>query len=218
MRYFRVAFIFGLALMIFAGCSKEEIQPDPLNDAEEATFKASKGHKALKGHKYVPFKASFELTAYFDHFGPVVQKDFQEEWPFAGPAPGMYVEIKGNGNATHLGKTKLVIDQWWTRAHPDPPTAVTGFFSFGHGEITFAAANGDLLYATYWGWADHQDDPPTEILTYGTFIGGTGRFVDATGTFLWDGLFVGKFKPDGTTPQGTAFGNGEVLVTGSINY
>lgn len=224
MKYFRIAFILGLALMIFAGCSKEEIQPDPLTTADEASFKKAMthyghhAHMSLEGHKLVPFKATFELAASFQHFGPISQIDFQTEWPFGGPAPGMHVIINGKGNATHLGLAELEIRQWWTRAHPTPPPVVSGFFSYGQGEITFTAANGDLLFATYWGWADHQDDPPTEILTFGTFTGGTGRFVEASGTFIWDGLFVGKFKPIPTTPGGTEFGTGKVKVTGSINY
>jgi hypothetical protein len=217
MRNLKHVLIFGLVLMIFAGCSKEEIQPDPLNTADEISLK---GAKVKKGPDHcVPFKASFTLTASYDHFGPIVQKDFQEPWPFGGTAPGMYVEIKGKGKATHLGLTEFVIDQWWTRAHPSPPPAEPpGFWSFGQGEITFTAANGDQLFATYWGWADHLDDPPTEILTHGTFIGGTGRFEDAAGYFTWDGLFVGTFKPDVNTTQGTVFGAGEVKVTGTINY
>jgi hypothetical protein len=216
MRTLKHVLIFSLVLMTFAGCSKEEIQPDPLNTADEISLKSTK--KKQGPDKFVPFKASFKLTASFDHFGPIVQKDFQEPWPFPGPAPGMYVEIKGNGKATHLGSTDLVIDQWWTRAHPTPPPAETGFWSFGHGKITFIAANGDQLDATYWGWADHREDPPTEILTHGKFTGGTGRFEDAEGFFTWDGLFVGKFKPNPNTPQFTEFGAGEVKVSGTIKY
>jgi hypothetical protein len=216
MSYLRFAFILSLALMIFAGCSKEEIQPDPLNAVDNSALKKTKGKK----NHLVPFKASFDLTAHFDYFGPLYKIDEEADWPAFTKPGGMHVIIKGDGRATHLGRTDLEIIQWWTRWHPDPPPAVTGFFSYGQGSITFTAANGDELYATYWGWADHQDDPPTEILTHGTFTGGTGRFEDVKGTFLWDGLFVGKFKPLPTDPPapGTAFGNGEVTVTGSISY
>ena len=114
MKYLKIAFIFGLALMISAGCSKEEIQPDPLSDAEEAAFKRANENKARRGHtahKLVPFKASFELTGYFQRFGPIYMIDEQTDWPFGGPAPGMHVIIRGNGNATHLGKTEFEISQ-----------------------------------------------------------------------------------------------------------
>jgi len=63
-----------------------------------------------------------------------------------------------------------------------------------------------------------QPDPPTEIETYGIFTGGTGRFEGATGTYLWEGLFIGTLKPNPADPPdtGTAFGTGEVKVTGEI--
>ncbi len=230
MKYLKIAFIFGSVLLIFAGCSKEEIQPDPFNIALEAAYKSAKEDKARRGqeaHKLVPFMASFELVGYFQRFGPIYMIDEQTDWPFGGPAPGMHVIIRGNGNATHLGKTEFEISQWWTRMHPSPPPAVTGYFSYGQGGITFTAANGDELYATYWGWADHQDDlDGTEILTHGIFIGGTGKFDGASGTFLWDGLFMKSIMPvpptpgvpGSGTPLDTEFGVGNVTVSGSINY
>jgi len=94
-------------------------------------------------------------------------------------------------------------------------------FSYGQGKTTFTAANGDELYATYWGSADHSfDEDGTEIKTYGIFTDGTGRFEGASGTFLWEGLFKASFTPvpgDGTT-TGTAFGTGAVIVKGKIKY
>jgi len=222
MRNLKHVLVFGLALMIFAGCSKEEIQPDPLNTADDVYLKAAKV-KNGPDH-FVPFKASFELVASFDHFGPLYQIDHQTDWPdfLPGPGPlpgGMHITIKGNGKATHLGKTGLEIVQWWTRLHPSPPPAVTGYWSYGQGSTTFFASNGDELWATYWGWADHQDDTDgTEIKTHGIFTGGTGRFEGATGTFLWEGLFKKDFMPTPATPVGTEFGAGEVIVTGTIKY
>lgn len=230
MKYVRIAFIFSLSLIIFAGCEKEQVQPESLS-IEDGALKGAKVKKG-KDH-FVPFKASFDLSAYFQNYGPIKQVphqiDFQEDWPFGGTVKGMHVEIRGNGNATHLGKTTFKITQWWTRQHPHAPKPETGFFSFGQGKITFTAANGDLLYATYWGWADHTwDDDGVEILTHGTFIGGTGRFEGAQGKFEWDGLFMSDFtpippnNPDGLTPTPTfmdiKFGEGQVKVSGTIMY
>ena len=212
MRHFRIAFIFSLMLTLILGCAKEEIQPDPLNTADDIALKGAKVKKG-KDH-FVPFKAKFKLTAEFHSFEPIDQKDYQTEWVITESKMGMHVVIRGNGNATHMGKTELVIEQWWKMPHPLAPP----MHSYGQGFITFTAANGDKLFATYYGLADHTDDPPTEILTYGIFIDGTGRFEGATGTFLWDGLFVGKFKPNGSTPSGTVFGTGEVTVSGTIKY
>jgi len=217
MRNLKHVLIFGLVLMIFAGCSKEEIQPDPLN----ATDSALKNAKVRKGpDHFVPFKASFELVAGFNGFGPVYPIDFHSDWPtFNFPPGAMHILITGEGKATHLGKTGLEIEQWWSRQHASPPPAETGYWSYGQGSTTFIAANGDELWATYWGWADHRnDDDGTEIETHGTFIGGTGRFEDAEGTFLWVGVFKKEFMPTPATPIGTEFGAGSVTVTGTIKY
>lgn len=237
MKYLKIAFIFGLVLMISAGCSKEEIQPDPLNETEEAAFKRAKEEKARRGHqahKLVPFKANFDLVAKFDGFRAVKRIDMVTPWPtFHYPPGAMHIVIEGSGNATHLGKTELIIKQWWTRQHtsppepPPPPLDKLGYWSYGQGFTTFYAANGDELYATYWGWADHwSDGDGTEIKTHGTFIGGTGRFEGATGFFLWEGVFKKDFMPvpptegipGSGTPIGTEFGAGTVTVSGSISF
>lgn len=128
----------------------------------------------------------------------------------------MHLLIEGSGNATHLGRTEFEIVQCWTKAYPGltPPD------SYGQGSIIFYAANGDELWASYNGFADHQDDSDgTEILTLGVFTGGTGRFEVATGTFIWDGLFVREadIPPPGTVGP-IEFGKGKVVVTGEIKY
>ncbi len=215
MRKLKCVLMFGLVLLLIAGCSKEEIKPETLNAADNVSLKSAKASKQkCKGDHYVPFKATFELAAVVDHYGPVMQLDYQTDWMLTAPAGGMWVEIQGSGNATHLGRTEFEIFQWWTKFYPYP--GLIDPDSYGQGEITFTAANGDKLTATYYGTADHQDDPPTEILTHGIFTGGTGRFAEVSGTFLWDGLFV-KTVP-GMPPPGTEFGTGEVTVTGRIKY
>ena len=131
-------------------------------------------------------------------------------WPCASAHCGLFQR----GNATHLGRTGFVIEQWWTKA----PNPVDGI-SYGQGKITFTAANGDELYATYFGTADHTyDGDGTEILTHGIFTGGTGRFVNPEGTFEWDGLFFRTLPGPPSFPVGEVLGSGEVTVTGMIKY
>lgn len=229
MRCLRIVSIFSFALMMFAGCSKEDIQPDSLIAADGISLKGAKVEKGPDANTcadhFVPFKAKFELAGYFQSFGPVYRIDMVDEWLFPDFPPtatgGMHIIIRGGGNATHLGKTEFSIEQWWTRAHPNTPILEQGFMSYGQGATTFIAANGDQLHATYFGWADHSDDTDgVEILTEGTFTGGTGRFEGATGSFTWDGLFfkTSSPMPSDPPPVDTEFGYGEVIVTGKIKY
>jgi len=216
MRKLKCVFMFGLVLLLMVGCSKEEIQPEPLNAADDVSLKSAKSQqKEYKGDHFVPFKATFELTAFFEKLGPIIQYDFQNPWPPPNTGPGgMHLDILGSGKATHLGRTYFEIQQWWTTRLP-----ATDKISYGQGTMTFTAANGDELFATYYGTADHTDDPPTEILTYGTFIGGTGRFENAEGTFVWDGLFVRTNPtPNNELVIGDKLGTGTVIVTGKIRY
>ena len=227
MKYLRIVFIFSLTLIIFTGCEKEQVQPDTLSVDDGAL----KGKKVKKGpDKFVPFKASFELVAKFNKLWPLEQID-ERNWPFMVdpedfklPPPenwpkGSYLDILGSGNATHLGKTNFTITQWWTKKYIGAIEKV----SHGQGHLIFTAANGDILEATFYGTADHRDDTDgTEILTDGVFTGGTGRFENASGTFIWDGKFFGSgvvINPPNTIPdKGTVMGYGKVTVTGSIKY
>ena len=68
-------------------------------------------------------------------------------------------------------------------------------------EITFTAANGDILRASSVG-TNTPNGPGVAFQATMTFIGGTGRFADATGTAQVDGAasFVtnsAKFRVDG---------------------
>ena len=178
MKCLRIAFVFGLMLMIFAGCEKEEIQPDPLNTDDIAL----KGKKVKKDRDhFVPFKGTFEVSI------DLSTKEGSRE------NPPVTQEVIGEGNATHLGRTSLVIYQtWWPRQVPPPPPG-----SDGTGRFEFEAANGDILCADYTdgktvyvfdseGKFDHADVTMTCIINKD---GSTGRFCNAEGHFNWTGVF-----------------------------
>ncbi len=113
--------MFGLVLLLTVGCSKEEIQPEPLNAADDVSLKSAKvNQKNCNGDHYVPFKAKFELTATVNTYKPVMQLDDQTVWLPTTPIGGMHVDIEGSGNATHLGRTDFVIAQWWSQLYPYP--------------------------------------------------------------------------------------------------
>jgi hypothetical protein len=83
------------------------------------------------------------------------------------------------GRATHLGKYKLVAQEFINLATLE----VTD------GSFTITAANGDTIYGTYSGQAAATDKPG--VITYdvtGPITGGTGRFEGATGTLNFLGV------------------------------
>jgi hypothetical protein len=91
----------------------------------------------------------------------------------ATPAPdGLHVTDVGEGNASHLGqltsKENGVI-------HPDGSV---------QGMVVLTAANGDQLF-----WSDvGRFTSPTTIAGTGTFMGGTGRFSNASGTAQFEAV------------------------------
>lgn len=187
MRYSRIVFILGLVLMIFAGCTKEEIQPDPLNTDESAL----KGAKVEKGpDHFVPFKGVFDVSVVAVHHIP--------------PPPPRVQDAAGSGNATHLGKTEVLINQNWYP--PGPPPYDFPWTGTGNGLFTFTAANGDLLTAEYTGMSIHNSATEVEIHFICTITGGSGRFANAEGSFKWTGEY------DPTVNIGNA------VVVGEIKY
>jgi hypothetical protein len=94
----------------------------------------------------------------------------------SGNLPGNYLE----GTASLLGKFTAAFNE--------------------QGEVVFTAANGDELFALPTVLAPTSD--PTVWHTEGTFVGGTGRFQGATGTFSHDVIFTdsqGDFVYDAQT-------------------
>jgi len=187
MKYLRIVFLFSLALIIFTGCEKEQMQPDSLNTNDSVL----KGAKAMKGKDhFLPFKGSFDVSV--DLLSVVF-------------IPPKYQFAYADGNATHLGKTKVVLEQWWW---PTSDLNVYPWYGGGRGFITFTAANGDILKASYKGAvATHNESDPVLVSLTATITDGTGRFEDAEGSFDWD---VEYYQP----PQNT----GTVTLNGNIKY
>ena len=81
-------------------------------------------------------------------------------------AEGLLLTVHSEGNATHLGN--------FTRDEEVLYNPSTGTVT---GELTFTAANGDLLYASVEG----AFTSPTTVGGIYEFAGGTGRFINASG-------------------------------------
>jgi hypothetical protein len=131
------------------------------------------------------------------------------ERPFAGSGSGIAVMsvdadgipsavVTGSGNATHLG---MFTNAGKVVFHPD---ASNPNLAHPSGAVTFVAANGDKLEAVIEGG--------TVDLTTGfgdgdfRFIGGTGRFANATGII------------HGVVEQNFVTGAYQITIVGNINY
>jgi hypothetical protein len=102
----------------------------------------------------------------------------EDQVPFQGSAEGAIIDVapdpggvvftvQAEGNATHLGR--------FTREETVLFNPATGSLT---GDIVFTAANGDQLFVS----VDGGFISPTEARGTYTFTGGTGRFVNATGS------------------------------------
>ena len=104
-------------------------------------------------------------------------------------------DFVGSGKATHLGRyTEVGAVQF---SPTDDPTV----FRLDAWSI-YTAANGDQLYATFTGHLNGLTGAITATVTY---VGGTGRFDDASGS----ATLAGQIQPDGTLA---------VSVEGTIDY
>jgi hypothetical protein len=115
-----------------------------------------------------------------------------------GMPPGTFVaDGSGGGIATHLGLFTLT---WkFTVIIAD---------GTGTGPVHFIAANGDEIFTTSAGTSEPTSTPGVfHIMEVQTITGGTGRFANATGSFLVDrltdlntGLTSGSFHGAITSP------------------
>ncbi len=109
----------------------------------------------------------------------------EKQVPFKGRLEGIvtvtpvdsqfiFVRIQGTGNATHLGLFTV-----------DIPHLVNLQTSTGIGSFAFTAANGETLTADFTGQATPTASPTVlSIVEIAVITGGTGRFADATGSFI----------------------------------
>ena len=112
---------------------------------------------AERQEKLVPFRGRFEGAATVAPRTP----------------PFVFVNIEGEGNATHLGNFEVSIPHVTNRSNG---TAV--------GTYLFTAANGDTLTADFTSQVTPTDVPGVvNVAVTASITGGTGRFEGATGSF-----------------------------------
>lgn len=141
-----MAWLIGLAFL-FTTCTVEEnLSPVTSTDDAELT---------LRKNAQTPFKAYYvnEVNAHME---------------FPNDIPMLVLDIVGNGNGTHLGKSEMLIPVSYVWLNPP------GQNSIQNGNVTFVAANGDELYAYFSGigWLAGSPYPPGSFFFEGSFIFG----------------------------------------------
>ncbi len=97
------------------------------------------------------------------------------------------IDGTASGNLSHLGKVTADLS-FGLGFSPIPGTADYVIPADFVGVLDFTAANGDHLYATFTGDYDYPGSPG--FVATLKFVGGTGRFADATGTATLTGTDV----------------------------
>jgi hypothetical protein len=120
------------------------------------------------------------------------------ERPYAARGTAQFTsgtDFEGAGTATHLG---LYEEEGVAVFSPTRDPVVLQVDA----EVIYTAANGDELHAVISGTLNGLTGVVTATVTY---VGGTGRFADASGS----GALSGQLYPDGSI---------DVVVEGTIDY
>jgi len=192
------------AVLLLLACQDHNpVQPEPEAAPELALVQARGGPGNVT--KMVPFKG--EGTWRVVGFEPVVEDDVMK----------VFVEIEGT--ATHLGRfqwelmARYVLVVLGHDEDGNPIYYKTDYLS--HSGI-FTAANGDELYdegcVDEHGTVNVPDDFFGFFMTGIHFVGGTGRFANAEGSY--DFLVIATVPPD-PFPSGTWMMEGEISTVGS---
>jgi|SRR5687768_3317331 len=163
-----------------SGCSQSVLPTSPTSVPGLPSLGATSGELADAERsggpaKAVPFKGQLEGTATVTPLDP----------PFGA------VHVTATGNATHLGRFALEI-----------PHVVNFATSSATGTITFTAANGDTLVASFTGQAQ-VTGTIAAIVETATVTGGSGRFAGAAGSFTINRVFDRVARTTHGTIEGT---------------
>lgn len=128
---------------------------------------------------------------------PIVGK-YTTSAQILNPAPMLRQQITGTGTSSHLGKSTFVAIST-INLTTAPPFQLSG-------TATFTAANGDEFYTTFTGTATPNGDGSNTVEMEHTITGGSGRFMNASGSLT--GITIGR--PGHAT--------GHITQWGEINY
>ncbi len=155
-KFFRRDIFIGLAsfALLMAGCQKEGFDSSSQN---QVISNASVNKNAQK--QVLPFKGGFATMESVIEIKGNTEHD----------------RITGIGQLTHLGNATFVADIQFD---------VIDFSAPITGVQTTVAANGDKIFSTFSGYSNVPDAAGNiDANLSSTITGGTGRFINATGTF-----------------------------------
>ena len=121
-----------------------------------------------------------------NQIAPAAKMNMAQDRPFKGsftttseilqPAPVLRTRITGTGNVSQLGKSSFVALSTLDFT-TQPPFTLSG-------TATFTAANGDEVYTSFTGTSTPAGEGMLHVSMIHTITGGTGRFQNATGSFV----------------------------------
>ena len=149
-----------------------------MNPAQKS---ASSATEMAKKKNAVPIKGSYTT------FAEILQ----------GP-PMLRQRVTGLGSSSHLGKGSFVAIPTLNFTTP-PPFSLSG-------TAVFTAANGDEFYTSFTGTATPNGLGANIVVMTHSITGGTGRFTDASGTFI------------GNTVAAPGHAEGFITYEGTIDY
>lgn len=114
------------------------------------------------------------------------------------PPPNLQVRITGIGQASYLGNGKFVAYSTPNLTTP-PPFHISGI-------STMTADNGDVFYTSFAGLETPNPDGSRTVVMTHTIRGGTGKFENASGTFVGNSI-VNQSSPTNS-----------ITLDGSISY
>jgi hypothetical protein len=166
----------GILVSVILISCQKELSHKPDPTSEISTVSSN-----AKANHAKPFKGEYTTTVQV----------------LSGP-PQLRQRISGIGHATHLGESSFVANNT-VYITPPPPFIAAG-------TTVFVADNGDEFYTSFNGTSTPGLNGTSIVVVHHTIIGGTGRFSDATGSFI------------GNTIANPALPTGTITYDGIISY
>jgi hypothetical protein len=164
MKKLNYVLLLSFVFLLFSGCSKLEIQPDPLNSADESALKSAETKNVTMGFNIV-FTGNYDFAGVDD---------------ICGAYPMIHIINTGEGTGTHFGHLTSYFDFCVDNTDSSYPNGrIIAYFKDDNGDRLNVEVAGFVLPGRVPGM-------PNFAISYFkdpfVIIGGTGRFEGATGS------------------------------------